>query len=127
MIILVVAELLLGVSSAECVKGLRGDPVAIIRVDDQKHFVYFLPEEMAECIRYTEYFKSRITNTLCGCKHTKLPNYPNDVVRLKCLYRTNIGYISKHVARYFYWPESADQCNKLRNKLMLGEPYPKGD
>lgn len=121
MVTLVMA-LSLGVSSAECVKGLRGDPVAIIRIDDQKHFVYFLPDELADCITYTEYFKKRMINTLCGCKHTKINKYSKDVVRLKCLYRTQIGYISKHVARYFYWPESAGQCNKLRNKLMFGKP-----
>ena len=107
--------------TAECKTGVRGDPVAIVRASGQSHYTYFLPTEQTQCAKYTRMFATGQLNRLCGCKHIKLNNYPEDVVRLRCIHRIKGRYLSRTVAEYFYYPEMIDNCNRLRDILMLGK------
>jgi len=103
--------------TAECKKGMRDDPVLIIHADIN-HYVYFLPEEHKVCEKYKEMFLKKQISMVCGCKILKHDSM-KDRLRLKCANWDNNRVLSNTVGIFYYYPETTDSCNKMRDELVF--------
>ena len=107
--------------TAECKKGMRNDPVLIVRAD-KTHYVYFLPEEAKVCEKYRDMFLKQQVSKACGCKILKHDSM-KDRLRLRCVHWYNGIVLSSTIGVFYYYPETIDSCNAMRNELMFKSRY----